>query len=76
MKSPEFNTLNKSLSPSSPYFPVKVLKFSRAGVSMGKNPNFLKTVSMVDNRYFLRNMVSGRKSLVPLGKDGFCMPQR
>ena len=47
IKSPEFRILNKSLSPSSPYFPSKVSRFSMAGVSRGRYPYFLNTSFMI-----------------------------
>ena len=40
IKSPEFRILNNSLSPSSPYFPIKVGDNSNEGVSIGENPYF------------------------------------
>ena len=49
MKSPELSTLKRSLSPSSPYFPIRVLSVSMAGVSICWNPYSAYTSLIVLN---------------------------
>jgi len=46
LKLPDFNILNISLSPSSPYLPNNVSVFSKLGVSIGEKPNVLKLFFM------------------------------
>ena len=46
LKLPDFNILNISLSPSSPYLPNNVSVFSKLGVSIGEKPNLLKLFFM------------------------------
>jgi len=41
------------------------------GVSMGRYPKVRKTSSMMLKMYFRRATWPGKKSLVPLGNDGF-----
>ena len=47
-KSPLFRILKSSLSPSSPYLPIKVERFSIAGVSIGENPLSANTLRIVE----------------------------
>ena len=48
-KSPELSILKSSLSPSSPYFPIRVERFSIAGVSICLYPKRRKDSRMVSN---------------------------
>src|SRR5690606_8140947 len=70
-KSPELSTLNRSWSPSSPYFPMSTERFSIAGVSRGAKPKRWNTPRMTSIIYWRRDMARGPKSRVPLGSAGF-----
>ena len=70
-KSPELSILNSSWSPSSPYFPVRVVRCSMAGVCMGKNPYFWKVCVSRFIRYWRLSIVVGPKSRMPAGRVCF-----
>jgi hypothetical protein len=47
-----------------------------AGVSKGRNPNFLKTLVMDVRMNWRFAIVEGPKSRVPFGKDGFSIARK
>ncbi len=68
---PLLRILNISLSPSSPYLPVSVVRFSIAGVSRGWKPYSSNMLRSMLRMYWRLRTTSGEKSLVPCGIDGF-----
>src|SRR5215213_11875447 len=74
LSKPLLRILKISLSPSSPYFPINVSRFSMAGVSNGSKPYNSKTFFMVLKIYWRLRTTSGSKSRVPCGREGFLPP--